>query len=172
MAKKQIDSHTYATKIINKHRYMICRNSKPDGKYWQGSICTEWTRVGVNTTAVLCNKCSLKLCGNPNISTGYKSSGKPRGWQFMKEFVDAEGNVFHKGIEQPKLKNTLPPTDISSDSNSKKRLTKQEKHELRDQLLQQILLTRGELVKSTLKRDINQGKTRLRKLERQLKKLK
>ena len=42
---------------------------------------------------------------------GYKSTGRMRGWQFMKEFVDVQGNVFHKGKEQPKLKGTLKPTE-------------------------------------------------------------
>ena len=31
---------------------------------------------------------------------------KPRGWQFMNEFVDSEGNVYHKGKLQPHLKGT------------------------------------------------------------------
>ena len=35
---------------------------------------------------------------------------KPKGWHWMKEFVDSEGNVFHKGKEVSKLKGTLPPT--------------------------------------------------------------
>jgi hypothetical protein len=35
---------------------------------------------------------------------------RPRGWHFMETFVDEEGNVFFKGIEQPELKNTLPKT--------------------------------------------------------------
>jgi len=37
---------------------------------------------------------------------------KPRGWHFMNEFVDSEGNVYHKGVEQPELKGTLTPTII------------------------------------------------------------
>ena len=32
---------------------------------------------------------------------------KPRGWHFRDVFVDSEGNVYHKGIEQPELKGTL-----------------------------------------------------------------
>jgi hypothetical protein len=40
------------------------------------------------------------------------SSGKPRGWRWRKEFVDADGTVYHKGVEQPKLKGTLPPTNV------------------------------------------------------------
>ena len=35
---------------------------------------------------------------------------RPRGWQFMAVFVDLEKNVFHKGVEQPGLKGTLPVT--------------------------------------------------------------
>ena len=30
----------------------------------------------------------------------------------MNEFVDKDGNVFHKGKEQPKLKGTLKPTKV------------------------------------------------------------
>ena len=37
-------------------------------------------------------------------------SGRPAGWHFMSEFVDKDGNVFHKGVEQPELKGTLKPT--------------------------------------------------------------
>ncbi|NPV13229.1 MAG: hypothetical protein HPY57_15830 [Ignavibacteria bacterium] len=36
---------------------------------------------------------------------------KPRGWHFRDVFVDSEGNVYHKGIEQPQLKGTLPPSE-------------------------------------------------------------
>lgn len=35
---------------------------------------------------------------------------KPRGWHFMVEFVDEDGNVYHKGTIQPKLKGTKQPT--------------------------------------------------------------
>ena len=171
MSKKQTVSHSFATKIVDNKRFMICQNSLPDGKYWQGKLCDTWSKVGLNTTSVLCYKCSVRLAGDPEIGAGYKSSGKPRGWQFMKEYVDEQGNVYHKGVEQPKLKGTLPPTQIDT-SNVKKRLTKQEKQELKDQLLQQIVFVRGNINKSTLKKDIKANKTQLRKLERQLNKIK
>ena len=35
-----------------------------------------------------------------------KKVKKPRGWHFMDEFVDSEGNVYHKGKLQPQLKST------------------------------------------------------------------
>ena len=44
----------------------------------------------------------------------------------MNEFVDKDGNVFHKGKEQPKLKGTLPPTKVKPPKKRKK-LTKDER---------------------------------------------
>jgi len=35
-----------------------------------------------------------------------KKVKKPRGWHFKEEFVDSEGNVYHKGKLQPHLKGT------------------------------------------------------------------
>ena len=49
-----------------------------------------------------------------------KTSGRPAGWHFMNEFVDKDGNVFHKGVEQPKLKGTLPPTKVKPPKKRKK----------------------------------------------------
>ena len=48
-----------------------------------------------------------------NKTKSYKPTGRPAGWHFMNEFVDKDGNVFHKGKEQPKLKGTLPPTKVT-----------------------------------------------------------
>ena len=38
----------------------------------------------------------------------------------MAEFVDKDGNVFHKGKEQPKLKGTLPPTKVKPKKKTKR----------------------------------------------------
>ena len=54
------------------------------------------------------------------------STGRPPGWHFMNEFVDKDGNVFHKGKEQPELKGTLKPTKVKP-VKKKKKLTKDEK---------------------------------------------
>ena len=51
----------------------------------------------------------------------YKPTGRPAGWHFMNEFVDKDGNVFHKGVEQPKLKGTLPPTKVKPKKKTKRR---------------------------------------------------
>ena len=44
----------------------------------------------------------------------------------MAEFVDKDGNVFHKGKEQPKLKGTLKPTKVKP-KKKKKKLTEDQK---------------------------------------------
>jgi hypothetical protein len=48
------------------------------------------------------------------------STGRPAGWHFMNEFVDKDGNVFHKGKEQPDLKGTLKPTKVKPPKKRKK----------------------------------------------------
>jgi hypothetical protein len=44
----------------------------------------------------------------------------------MNEFVDKDGNVFHKGKEQPDLKGTLKPTKVKP-RKKKKKLSADEK---------------------------------------------
>ena len=68
------------------------------------------------------------------------STGRPAGWHFMNEFVDKDGNVFHKGKEQPKLKGTLSPTKIKP----KKKVKRRSKEEM--------LLARHEKKKKVLKK--------------------
>ena len=48
------------------------------------------------------------------------TTGRPPGWHFMNEFVDKDGNVFHKGKEQPELKGTLKPTKVKPIKKRKK----------------------------------------------------
>ena len=76
----------------------------------------------------------------------YQPTGRPAGWHFMNEFVDKDGNVFHKGVEQPKLKGTLPPTKIEPKKKTKRR-TKE-----------QILLDRQAEKKAALKKAIKKQK--------------
>ena len=46
--------------------------------------------------------------------------------KWLNEFVDKDGNVFHKGKEQPDLKGTLEPTKVKP-RKKKKKLTADEK---------------------------------------------
>jgi|TARA_Y100000294_G_C8462170_1_gene299122 hypothetical protein len=68
--------------------------------------------VGELATKVTCSYCVFKAVGFPEEPKGYVPTGRPAGWHFMNEFVDKDGNVFHKGKEQPKLKGTLEPTIV------------------------------------------------------------
>ena len=77
----------------------------------------------------------------------YTPTGRPAGWHFMNEFVDKDGNVFHKGKEQPKLKGTLPPTKVTPPKKKTKRRTKE-----------QILLDRQKEKKAALKKAIKKQK--------------
>ena len=78
----------------------------------------------------------------------YKPTGRPTGWHFMNEFVDADGNVFHKGKEQPKLKGTLPPTKVKP---VKKKKTKRRSKE-------EILIAREAEKKAALKKAVQKQK--------------
>ena len=98
-------------------RYMMCQ-------------CGEYISVGDNATGV---KCSNEV--NRNMMTMFpelheektkrKSTGRPAGWHFMKEFVDKDGNVFYKGKEQPKLFGTLPTTKVQPKKKTKRRTKEQ-----------------------------------------------
>ena len=59
--------------------------------------------VGELTTKVTCSYCVLRVVGFPEEPKGYVPTGRPMGWHFMKEFVDKDGSVFHKGKEVPEL---------------------------------------------------------------------
>ena len=158
----------YKTVTRNGERFMICRNSNPNNKYYKGTTCTNYELISATSVAVLSNSCVRSITAPPEISKGYISKGRVRGWQFMKEFVHSDGSVFHKGVEQPKLKGTLPPTPKPE---SKKRLSKQEKIDLKNKLAEQMVFVRRELNKSILKKDIRSNQSSLKRIERQLKKL-
>ena len=106
--------------------------------------------VGVEATSVMGSRALTvrmnKMFPEQSKPTRVKT-GRPSGWHFMNEFIDKDGNVFHKGKEQPKLKGTLPPTKIKPKKKAKRR-TKDE-----------ILLARHEKKKKVLKK----ARTKLQK---------
>ena len=102
-----------------------------DGQKWM--ICkscqSDYVKCSENVVAVTCPRCVLRIdmVKFPGTIKKQKvSSGKPAGWHFMNEYVDKDGNVFHKGKEQPKLKGTLKPTKVKP-RKKKKKLTADEK---------------------------------------------
>ena len=100
-------------------------------KYLQCKDCYDYQKVDDVAVSITCGSCTiirtLKLWPMDEFVKSTKpKTGRPPGWHFMKEFVDKDGNVFHKGKEQPKLKGTLSPTKIVL-RKKKKKLTADEK---------------------------------------------
>ena len=103
---------------------------------------------GESAVKSTCSSCVLGMVGMPSEpKSAYKPTGRPAGWHFMNEFVDVDGNVFHKGKEQPKLKGTLPPTKVTPPKKKTKRRTQQ-----------QILLDRAKEKKAALKKAVQKQK--------------
>ena len=97
-----------------------------DGKkYLQCCICLKHIKVDMDAGKVTCSACVIKktLALKPMdefFAKTHKKTGRPAGWHFMNEFVDKDGNVFHKGKEQPELKGTLKPTKVKPPKKRKK----------------------------------------------------
>ena len=81
--------------------------------------------VSTECKSVIGSRAVMGMVGLPKEKPTRVSSGRPAGWHFMNEFVDKDGNVFHKGKLQPDLKGTLPPTKIVPKKKTKRR-TKEE----------------------------------------------
>ena len=108
----------------NKQQWM---SFKEDGKRWMiCKVCqSEYVTVDEDTVAVTCSSCvtrrTLKLMPMDNFFKSTKpKTGRPAGWHWMAEFVDKDGNVFHRGKEQPDLKGTLKPTKVKPPKKRKK----------------------------------------------------
>ena len=119
MAKKK-QKQEWITFTENGERYMQCRHCQ-----------SEYVKVDSDVVAVTCSHCVIKrtLALQPMetfFAKRHKKTGRPPGWQWMNEFVDKDGNVFHKGKEQPELKGTLKPTKVKP-RKKKKKLTADEK---------------------------------------------
>ena len=102
--------------------------------------------VSTECKSVIGSRAVMGMVGLPKEKPKKVSTGRPAGWHFMNEFVDKDGNVFHKGVEQPKLKGTLKPTKIVPKKKTKRR-TKEE-----------ILLARDAEKKAALKKAVKKQK--------------
>ena len=121
--------------VENGNLHMSCKNN-----------CGNYEVVGDNTVEVTCWSCVMKTVGVPKEKVSKPKSGRPAGWHFMNEFVDKDGTVFHKGVEQPKLKGTLKPTKVVAKKKTKRR-TKE-----------QILIDRHNKKKAALKKAVKKQK--------------
>ena len=109
------------------------KKRKIDNSYMVGNVryvtCTRCGReikgVGEYTVSAICSYCVVRMIPLPEPK-GYKPTGRPPGWHFMAEYVDKDGNVFHKGKEMKKLKGTLPSTKVKPPKKKVKRRTKEQ----------------------------------------------
>jgi len=102
--------------------------------------------VSTEAKSVIGSRAVMGMVGLPEEKPKRVSTGRPAGWHFMNEFVDKDGNVFHKGKEQKKLKGTLSPTKVQP-VKRKKRRSKEE-----------ILLARNAEKKAALKKAVQKQK--------------
>ena len=82
--------------------------------------------VGEEAVSVIGSRAVMGMVGMPDEPKQRVSTGRPAGWHFMGEFVDKDGNVFHKGKEQPKLFGTLKPTKVKPPKKKAKRRSKED----------------------------------------------
>ena len=86
------------------------------------SDCGSNMVVSHSATGGICSNCTQRKClallstieKEKLFGVSATTSVKPRGWKWMKEFVDFNGNVLHKGVEQPELKGERPATDVDA----------------------------------------------------------
>ncbi len=131
--KKKIIDNSY---MVGNVRYVTCSKCGREVK-----------DVGEGTISAICSYCLVRMVPLEENKSAYKPTGRPPGWHWMKEFVDKDGNVFHRGKEVPKLKGTLKPTKVASPKKKIKRRTKDE-----------ILVARHKEKKEVLKKAVKKQK--------------
>ena len=149
----------YYTEVRNGVRFMECK------------CCGTMVSVCNNTTAIKCDVCVREDYNKEFPFTPpkrYVSSGRPRGWKFMKEFVHTDGTVYHRGVEQPGLKNTLPPTKVKP-KKDKVKLSKGQKAQLYNDTLSKIHKLKKQLSKAKFKKDQRRITSEIKKLQRIIK---
>ena len=125
-------------------------NQNPDRmyKYMECKVCGQYTHVGEDATAVTCPDCVSEMLPAMHFTRRQKSD-KPRGWQWMAEYVHTDGTVYHKGVEQPDLKGTLEPTVIES----KPKLNRKQKESMKSQASAALFKLKKQIGKATSKRE-------------------
>lgn len=137
--------------------------------------CTNETLVDDDVVSVKCSICTLEMAPLPkHLMTQKKKSEKPAGWRFMKLFVDKDGNVYHTGVEQPKLKGTLKLSDVDKirEDQKKKREETKKKKALRAKLKEERLVRQHAKAKKAKKKDKDKKEGKVTKKKKVIKKKK
>lgn len=105
-------------------------------------FCDNQVDADSNVKSVMCWECVNSISYKPRMEKVVVKSTKVRGWKFMAEFVDQDGTVYHKGIEQPKLKGKRPITNVDAirSDQKKNRADKKKAKQLKEEKRQQKLV--------------------------------
>lgn len=146
MAKKK-EVINYKRMELRGHKW----NQNPNHlyHYMECKLCGQYSECSPTSKSVTCSQCVESMVEKPNTKQPYQSTGKPRGWAFMAEYVHSDGTVYHKGVEQPKLKGKKKPTVIVK----KKALTKKVKEKLKWTAASLISGLKKDLAKAKFKKD-------------------
>jgi len=125
-------------------------NQDPDKsyRYLECSECGQMTTTSDSVVSVICFLCINEKC-NPPVIKQKVSSGRPRGWHLMEQYVDKDGNVFNKGKELPDLKDKFSPTKIKE----KVKRSKAQKRKIIDDASQKAYALKKKLNKASTKKD-------------------
>lgn len=150
---------TYYTEVIDGNLHMECK------------LCGVMKTVSDEAVATTCSLCVTEQFEKDfpfEANTGYKPSGKPRGWAFMKEYVDKDGNVYHRGKEQPGLKGTLKPTVVKAKA-PKVKMTKAKRQQIKIDAFAKIHKLKKQLTKVKFKKDSKRISSEIKKLQKLVK---
>jgi len=154
MARKKLAKRTKGSSkafdsTAQAFKWVIC---KEDG-------CTQEVKIDVNSISAICYKHTMGRVPFTEVKTK-KASGRPRGWQFMKVFVDKDKNVFHRGEEQTKLKGTLPVSDVKKIKADQKLAAKEKAERRRLKLIKRHEKKTEVLRKAAGKNKVGRPKTK------------
>ena len=139
--------------------------------------------VSSDSVSVLCSSCvvnnDIKVFGLPSQVIAMqekhnkKKSAKPRGWAFMREFVDLNGDVYEKGKLIKELTDQKPT--IESDEyitrmkiEKPKKLTKKEKHIM----FSKLSVEKSKKMKECMKLENNRASSsKIKKCQSELRKI-
>ena len=119
---------TYIKKVykMSKENEIELMSFTEDGQRWlQCKSCYEYQKLKNTQRLITCSRCTMINTIEVKKPMDEFFKTKSINWKtfmqnFMNEFVDKDGNVFHKGKEQPDLKGTLPPTKVKPRKKKKK----------------------------------------------------
>ena len=127
-------------------------NQTPDlaYRYMECKQCKTFTVCGTDAKSVTCTKCVMENIEPPVLKQPKSQRiAKPKGWHFMAEYVDVNGNVFYKGIEQPDMYGKLEPTVIATTIKA----SKKDKQKYKMEAAQHVGKLKKQLVKARWKKD-------------------